>query len=74
VTFQQLILSIIGNLVVLALVVRLFMAWMRKGYGEMISEIIAAVILFGFINFPDQSTQILGWLWKHTIAEWFADK
>jgi len=74
VTFQQLILSIIGNLVVLALVVRLFMAWMRKGYGEMISEIIAAVILFGFINFPDQSVAILGWLWKHSIAEWFADK
>jgi len=74
VSFQQLVLTIVGNVFVAALVIRLFMAWMRKGYGEMITEIVVAVVLFGFINFPDQSVAILGWLWKHTIAEWFADK
>ncbi len=74
VTFQQLILSIIGNLFVLILVIRLVTCWLRKGYGEMITEIVVAVVLFGFVNFPDQSVQILGWIWKHTIAEWFAEK
>ncbi|MBE3077397.1 TcpD family membrane protein [Clavibacter michiganensis] len=73
-TFQQLILSIIGNLFVLILVIRLVTCWLRKGYGEMITEIVVAVVLFGFVNFPDQSVQILGWIWKHTIAEWFAEK
>ncbi|PPF85241.1 hypothetical protein C5C03_15065 [Clavibacter michiganensis] len=73
-TFQQLFLQIVGNIFVLIIVARLITCWLRKAYGEMITEIIVAVILFGFINFPDQSVQILGWIWKHTIAEWFADK
>lgn len=72
--FSDLILKILGNLVVLILVIRLFFAWLRRGYGELITEIIVAVIIFGFVNFPDTAVSILGWIWQHTIAEWFSGK
>lgn len=72
--FSDLILKIIGNLFVVILVVRLVFAWLKRAYGEMISEIVVAIVIFGFVNFPDQSVQMLGWIWQHTIASWFSGK
>ncbi|MBT1611891.1 MULTISPECIES: hypothetical protein [Curtobacterium] len=72
--FSEVLLKVIGNLVVLVLVVRLFFAWLRRGYAEMISEIVAAIVIFGFINFPDQTVTIFTWVWQHTIVEWFSGK
>ncbi|MCE0459520.1 hypothetical protein [Curtobacterium flaccumfaciens] len=70
--FSDLILKILGNLVVLILVIRLVFAWLRRGYGEFVSEILVAVVIFGFVNFPDTAVSILSWIWQHTIASWFS--
>lgn len=72
--FSEVVFKTIGNLVLLVLVVRLFFAWLRKGYAEMISEIIAAIVIFGFIWFPDQTVEIFKWIWLHTLGVWFSGK
>jgi hypothetical protein len=72
--FSEVIFKILGNLLVLVLGVRLFMAWLRRGYSEMVTEIVAAVVIFGFINFPDQTTAIFTWVWNHTVVPWFSGK
>jgi hypothetical protein len=72
--FSDVVLKVIGNLVVLVLAIRLFLAWLRKGYAEMVTEILAAVVIFGFINFPDQAVAIFTWVWNHTMVPWFSGK
>lgn len=70
-TFEELALKIIGNIFLVVLVVRAFGAYLKKEWGDLITELIFAVILAGFIYFTDQMINVLKFLWNLTIGAWF---
>ncbi|GAB3611552.1 hypothetical protein GCM10027414_36780 [Humibacter ginsengiterrae] len=70
-SFEQLALSIIGNIFLVVLVIRAFGAYLKKEWGDLITELVFAVILAGFIYFTDQMLAVLKFLWNITIGAWF---
>ena len=68
---EQLALSIIGNIFLVVLVIRAFGAYLKKEWGDLITELVFAVILAGFIYFTDQMLAVLKFLWNITIGAWF---
>jgi len=70
-SFEELILKILGNIFLLVLAIRMFVAYLRKDFGEMVGEIVVAVVIVGFIYFTDQTVGILKGIWNATIGNWF---
>lgn len=54
-SFGNTIISILGTIVFVVLVIRIVVAYGKKQYGEMITELIAAVFVFWFVFFPDNA-------------------
>ncbi|WIE70346.1 hypothetical protein [Curtobacterium sp. MCLR17_054] len=70
-SFEELILKILGNIFLLVLAIRMFVAYLRKDFGEMVGELVVAVVIVGFIYFTDQTVGILKGIWNATIGNWF---
>ena len=70
-SFDELALKIVGNIFIVVLVVRAFGAYLKKEWGDLVTELVFAVILAGFIYFTDQSIGILKLLWNATLGAWF---
>ena len=67
-SFGKTILTILSSLFLTVLVIRMFIAWAQKKYGEMVTEIVAAIFIGWFLFAPDNAiatikaivTQIFG--------------
>ena len=67
-SFGKTILTILSSLFLTVLVIRMFIAWAQKKYGEMVTEIVAAIFIGWFLFAPDSAiatikaiiTQIFG--------------
>lgn len=70
-SFEQLALSVVGNIFLVVLVVRAFGAYLKKEWGDLITELVFAVVLAGFIYFTDSMLAVLKLLWNLTIGAWF---
>lgn len=57
--FGNSVISILGTIVFIVLVVRMVVAYGKKQYGEMITEILAAIFVFWFVFFPDNAKQTI---------------
>lgn len=66
----QLVIKIVGNLFIIVLVVRAFSAYAKKAWGELITEIVVAIVLICFIYLTDQTIAILKWIAGGVIG-WF---
>jgi len=53
------ILLILGNVFIVLLAVRAVGAWARKEWGELVALVVGAVVVAGFIYFPDQIVNLL---------------
>lgn len=69
--FQELALKIVGNIFTVVFLVRALGAYIKKDWGDMISQIVFAVVLVGFIYFTDQAIGVLKFLWNITAGSWF---
>lgn len=49
------ILTILGSLFMVILVIRVFNAWVTKKWGEMVTEIVAAIFVGWFVFAPDNA-------------------
>lgn len=58
------ILVVLGNVFIAIAAVRFFGCWVKKDYGEMITMAVAAVLLVGFIWFPDPTITIFKGIWN----------
>lgn len=58
-SFGSQILSILGTLVMIVLVIRIFVAYGKKQYGEIITELIAVLLVGWFVWFPDSAKETL---------------
>lgn len=54
-SFGNTIISILGTIVFIVLAIRMVVAYGKKQYGEMITELIAAIFVFWFVFFPDNA-------------------
>jgi len=68
--FQELALKVVGNVFTVVFIVRALGAYIKKDWGDMISQIVFAMVLVGFIYFTDQSIGILKFLWNITLGSW----
>lgn len=53
------IISILGTIVFVILAIRMVVAYGKKQYGEMITELIAAIFVFWFVFFPDNAKETI---------------
>jgi hypothetical protein len=58
------ILVVLGNLFIAVAAIRFFGCWVKKDYGEMITLFVAAVLLVGFIWFPDSTIGVFKGIWS----------
>lgn len=58
------ILLILGNIFIVLLAVRAVGAWARKEWGELVALVVGAVLVAGFIYFPDQIVTLLKAIWS----------
>lgn len=56
-------LAIIGNLFIVILVVRAVSHYAKAEWGALMTSVAAAIVLVGFIYFPDQVISILKTAW-----------
>jgi hypothetical protein len=54
-SFGKTILTILSSLFLTVLVIRMFIAWAQKKYGEMVTEIVAAIFIGWFLFAPDNA-------------------
>lgn len=54
-SFGNSIIAILGSLVMVILVVRIVIAYGKKQWGEMITEVVAVVFVGWFVWFPDSA-------------------
>lgn len=70
-SFEELVLKILGNVFMVIAAVRAIGYYVKKEWGEMIGHIIFSVVLAGFIYFTDQMLGIFKFLWNVTLGAWF---
>ncbi|MEU2086528.1 hypothetical protein ABZ569_32235 [Streptomyces albus] len=58
------VLVIVGNLFIAVLAVRLLGHYAKREWGDMVTNLIGAVILVGVIYFPDSFVSLLKALWQ----------
>jgi hypothetical protein len=54
-SFGKTILTILSSLFLTVLVIRMFIAWAQKKYGEMVTEVVAAIFIGWFLFAPDNA-------------------
>ncbi|MFK0009906.1 hypothetical protein ACIQTZ_22915 [Paenarthrobacter sp. NPDC090520] len=52
-----------GNIFIIIFIFRSLGAYAKKEYGELITNVLAAVVLVGFIYFTDSSINVFKWIW-----------
>lgn len=65
--FKAMALIVIGNVFIVVLAVRAFGSWMKQQWGELIATVVGAILVAGFVYFPDQAIGLLQNLWKTFI-------
>lgn len=61
------VLVIVGNIFIAVLAVRLLGHYAKREWGDLVTNLIAAVVLVGIIYFPDQFVSVLKLLWQKFI-------
>ena len=54
-TFGSLIFTLLGSIVMVVLGIRIFMAYVKKNWGELITEVVAVIFVGWFVWFPDSA-------------------
>lgn len=54
-SFTATIMTLLGSVVMLVLIVRLFTAWAKKNWGEVVVEVIGFLFIGWFVFFPDNA-------------------
>ena len=62
--FKTWALLLVGNVFLVVLAVRAVGSWMKKEWGEFVALIVGAVVVVGFVYFPDQTILLLQNIWK----------
>ncbi|MBF6050153.1 hypothetical protein GO001_34125 [Streptomyces sp. NRRL B-1677] len=62
------VLVVAGNLFIAVLAARLVGCFMKKDWGEMITMFAAAVLVVGFVYFPDQTVELLKTIWQTVVG------
>lgn len=62
------VLQIAGNILIVAFVVRSLGAFLKNERGEFLSLFAAAVLVAGWIWFPDASVALLKAIWQKAIS------
>lgn len=73
-SFEELVLKILGNIFMVIAAVRAIGYYVKKEWGEMIGHVIFSVVLAGFIYFTDQTLGIFKFLWNVTFGAWFGSQ
>lgn len=58
------ILLVVGNAFIVVLAVRAFGHWAKREYGEFVGLIVSAVLVAGFVYFPDEAVNLLKNMWN----------
>lgn len=58
-----------GNIFIIIFVVRSIGAYAKKEWGELVTNILAAIILVGFIYFTDSSINTFKWIWQQMTGQ-----
>lgn len=60
------VLGVLGTVIVILLCWRVTAAWAKKGYGEIVVEVIAAIVIGWFVFTPDSAMATLA-SWRTSI-------
>lgn len=60
---KEWVLAIVGNLFIVVLVVRMVSHYAKAEWGALMTSLAAAIVLVGFIYFPDDVISILKTAW-----------
>lgn len=56
---QSTVIAVVGSLIIIVLVVRVAMAWMRRSWGEIVAEIAMVLVIGWFCWFPTSAVTTL---------------
>ncbi|MEU8550965.1 hypothetical protein AB0C81_28975 [Streptomyces roseoverticillatus] len=62
------VLVVAGNLFIAVLAARMVGSFMKKDWGGMITMCAAAVLVVGFVWFPDATVELLKGIWQKVIG------
>jgi hypothetical protein len=62
-SFKDAILVIAGNIFIVIFIFRTVGAYAKKEWGELITNLLAAILIVGFVYFTDSSINVLKWFW-----------
>ncbi len=54
-SFSALIFTLLGSIIMVVVAIRMFTAYTKKNWGELITELIAVVFVGWFVWFPDSA-------------------
>ena len=54
-SFSSLLFTLLGSIIMVVVAIRIFTAYTKKNWGELITELIAVIVVGWFIWFPDSA-------------------
>lgn len=60
---KNIVLALAGNVFIIIFVIRAVGAYAKREWGELVTNILAAILIAGFIYFNDSTINILKWIW-----------
>lgn len=64
IAIKDAVLVLAGNVFIIIFIVRTVGAFAKKEWGELVVNVVAAIVIIGFVYFTDSSIEVLKSIWS----------
>ena len=68
IAIKDAVLVLAGNVFIIIFIVRTVGAFAKKEWGELVVNVVAAIVIIGFVYFTDSSIEVLKSIWSMILG------